>query len=214
MAKRINKPQQQQQAEVTKPVEQAKPQAVVKFAPAVVFRDGAGHTFIQVGKRKLDDVAVYLTSRAGYVTLEYGDTIGEKLKPVKYPKPYSEAVKPYTQAGGNTLDVSNAALKVLEAIAANTDPSRIDFIGTMSNSELAVTAKPRANTSTGTKKTAALADHVQLKSFLDEFKLDGKKVRQWLRAHYAKPTAGWQWPKNEAENMREAIKAQFIGAAK
>ena len=186
------------------------------WAVPLVFVDSEAHTFIQVGTQLPEQVPAYLTSRLGYVTIEYHGTGFPDLKPLKYTKPFAEAVKPYTPAGGNELDVSSLARDVIIRIVSNTDPDCTDFLSPIvaankaANKPTPSRAKPagKASSKPG-KKPAMTGDFVTLAQLLEEFKLDGKKVRGKLRAHYTKPAEGWVWMAKEADAIRTEMKKWF-----
>jgi hypothetical protein len=197
-----------QQPAVKRVTKAAKP-AAIEWAVPNVYVDDERHTFIQVGSQI--GVPAYLSSRLGYVTVEYGGSGFPAVKPTKYAKPFKQAIAPYTKAGGNELDVSSLAQQVIDAIEANNNPARNDFIDTVVKANKAAN-KPtpsRAKPASKTSKPASTAGFVTLKQLLDEFKLDGKLVRGKLRAHYTKPAEGWVWLEKEAEAIRADMRKWF-----
>ena len=222
MAKRITP--EQAQASVVKagkmPVVKPAIKRVTKSAASIewaipdVYVDSKRNTYICIGSQI--GIDAYITSRLGYITIEYHGSGMPELKPTRYEKPFKLAIKPYTKAGGNVLDVSSLAQQVIDAIEANDDPARDDFISTVvkankaANKPTPSSAKPKAKSGVGKAQRAGpMTGFVTLKQLLDEFKLDGKLVRGKLRAHYTKPVEGWVWLEKEAEAIRAEMRKWF-----
>ena len=189
----------------------------ITWAVPDVYVDDKRNTYVCVGTQLPERVPAYLTSRMGYVTVEYHGKAFPAIKPIPYDKPFKDAIKPYTEAGGNELDVSSLARQVLALIEANTDPARNDFIGpvvasNVASGKAASAAKPASKAKSGkqaSSKPASLVGFVTLKQLLEEFKLDGKLVRGKLRAHYEKPVEGWVWLEKEADAIRADMRKWF-----
>lgn len=213
-AKPTSKPTKAAASSKAKPINKAdKPKATQAWAVPRVFRDGEGAVYCQVGEQI--GVPAYLTTKAGYVGVVYHGKTTPELRPVDYDKPFREAIKPYIET---TLDVSKLAKQVLDAIVANDDPLRNDFISSIvkynaANAPKADT-KPRTRKAgtagkAGTTKAARPDGYVCLADLLDEYKLDGKKVRAKLRATYTKPDHGWCWSADEAKAVRAKLVEWF-----
>jgi hypothetical protein len=184
--------------------------AAIAWAVPNVFVDNERHTFIQIGSQI--GVPAYITSRLGYVTIEYHGKGMPELKPTKFDKPFKQAIESLLKGAGQ-LDVSSLAKQVIDAINGNDDPARDDFIDTVVKANKAAN-KPASNAKPATKAStkASKPDRtgfVTLKQLLDEFKLDGKLVRGKLRAHYTKPADGWIWLEKEADAIRADMRKWF-----